>query len=1415
MISSLYMRITSFSLFCFALFATTTLQAQDIYKAFLTGRNEVMPVLTSATGSITATLDGSNLVVAGEFNNLSAPPLDGGVTVSVGFAGQEGAVSFSLSPAMNPDQRSGVFQAGANSFSLSQAQVDLLEDRSLYVNINTGNHPEGEIRGQLTPDALTYFSTNLFGSNEVPAVNSFGNGQLIVELVTASNIVVTGSFSNLGSAFDESIGAHIHLAAAGQNGPVMLPLTVEVGEDGTSGVLRAESNTFEIELTQLLSLGERKLYANIHSINHPGGELRGQFVPAEASAVFRANLSGNHAVPVHASEAAGAAMAEIYGDTLMIVSGTFNDLESPIETVGNRPGLFAGLAGESGGFIFPITTTLEDSGLNGEIEASNNVFLLDNAQRTELYRRGLYVNLATADQMEGALRGQLAPESQIFMHGFMSGTLAVPTSSSKGYGNLLVELNENKMTLSGSYQDIDGSPGSPRLRMGYAGSTGEQLFAVTTVGELMEANDNVFDLTEDQLAALMGRQIYFNLPSSAQSVGELRAQILPEATAYFVSTLSGASQTEFVNTDAYGQAIIEYTNGVSTVTGSFAGLDSDFNLNAGGGAHIYDAYAGSSGEIVQRLNVVLGEDSQSGTFAAEDNNFNLEADDIASLFDRGQYISLVTTDQVNGAIRGQLLPYANAYFTTTLSGSNQLLPIETGASGALKAELRGNELVISGSFNNLMANASEEDASLRIGAAGTVGLELSKLQPELSADTRAGTYRPAQNTFTLTDVEVRNLRQDDLYVNIISPAFASGELRGQLLAEPNYAPEGDSEVLIPTDGEQLVADGDPTGMLRLKWDRPRDESDLYYIVQFSEFDDFRTFENKEIIQGFDSTLLYTLGSLDTFLMNEGLEIGDTLQTHYRFVASDGALSTVGKGNLITLVRGDTQRGTGADLEIFITAPTTPYEQFAEVPYQITVINRGPQNARNIFVSAPLPEGMVFTSATPSLGTYNLFFEWWNIPAMNVGDTAVLDLTLFTLVDNQPITNFVQIIGGQPLDPDSVPDNGVAPDPQEDDEAAFTIFSEPVIRGGVTSDLSLALEVNQNEFTAFSNVAYTLTLTNDGPDSAANIRVGALIPEGMTFTSAVASEGSYRVVTQDWEVPLLRTGESVTLELTLFTLVEGRPLTLFAQIIASDQEDPDSTPANDLDGVPDEDDEVAVTILPEDGIEGGNSADLSLSISIDRQDYEIFTNYVYTFTLTNDGPDGAANIFVDSQLPDSLAFTDKAASVGEWNNFFQYWFLPFIESGATETLELTLFTLSEETPITFFAQVIAVEQDDPDSMPNNNDTGIPVEDDEASLTITPVSNNANEIENRGHVFGSIYPVPTREEINVNVNSSKERSALLSIVNQNGAVVRRRAVDLDFGDNAFRFDVEELPSGMYYIFLTDAKSKLLNWRFVKIE
>ncbi|MEM9886490.1 MAG: CHRD domain-containing protein, partial [Bacteroidota bacterium] len=767
MMSLRYSKVVGLCL-ALSILAISTLFSQTTYNALLTGRNEVMPVLTSATGSVVATLTGNELVVTGEFQNLSEAAIQEGANIHIGMAGQEGAVILGLIPSLRDGQTSGTFNAGLNTFSLGQEQIDLLNARELYINITSTAFESGEIRGQLLPDALTYFNANLLGSNEVPAVTSFGNGNVSVELVSATQIAVSGSFNNLSSDFDSSIGAHLHIGSVGENGAVAFALTPQLSDDNRSGVFRAADNTFDIDFNQLLAIGERKMYANIHSLDNPSGELRGQLVPAEANAVFRTKLSGSYAVPVQTALAEGVAMAEIYGDTLMIVSGNFQDLESPVVTTNtsNRPGLYAGFAGEEGGFLFSLNLTAAVSGLNGEIEASNNVFLLDAVQANRLYERSIYLNLATEAQSSGALRGQFVPESQIIMHGFMSGTLAVPPSNSTGHGNLVAEINENNLTLSGSFQELDGLAGRPSLNIGYAGSTGERIFSMTADENNMRASDNSFDLSEEQVEALMARQFYVNLPSSAQSSGELRAQILPEATAYFVGTLSGASQTNPVNTDAYGQVILEYTNEVASLTGSFSGLESDFNINAAGGVHIYEGFAGTTGAILQRLNVDLADSNRAGVFEASSNTFNLEGAAASDLFERGEYVNIVTNDEVNGAIRGQLLPYANAYFTTTLSSFNTLpLPVASSAIGALKAELRGNELIVTGSINDLSTQLTEEGTQLLLGRAGMAGEVLFDLDATLADNNLSGNYLADDNTFRLERAQITALKRDRHHVN--------------------------------------------------------------------------------------------------------------------------------------------------------------------------------------------------------------------------------------------------------------------------------------------------------------------------------------------------------------------------------------------------------------------------------------------------------------------------------------------------------------------------------------------------------------------------------------------------------------------------------------------------------------------------
>jgi uncharacterized repeat protein (TIGR01451 family) len=168
-----------------------------------------------------------------------------------------------------------------------------------------------------------------------------------------------------------------------------------------------------------------------------------------------------------------------------------------------------------------------------------------------------------------------------------------------------------------------------------------------------------------------------------------------------------------------------------------------------------------------------------------------------------------------------------------------------------------------------------------------------------------------------------------------------------------------------------------------------------------------------------------------------------------------------------------------DLELAITANKTSVGIYENVTYSVTLVNRGPATATGIRVAAGLPVGMVHTGNVASLGSYNLFFEAWEIPMLEVGETATLSLTLFTLVDNVDITNFVQVIAASQTDIDSAPGNNTGTVPNEDDEASVTVTVNLIPNDPDASKLgSPSLFSNVYPQPAANSITFELQLEND-------------------------------------------------------------------------------------------------------------------------------------------------------------------------------------------------------------------------------------------------------------------------------------------------------------------------------------------------
>ncbi len=121
--------------------------------------------------------------------------------------------------------------------------------------------------------------------------------------------------------------------------------------------------------------------------------------------------------------------------------------------------------------------------------------------------------------------------------------------------------------------------------------------------------------------------------------------------------------------------------------------------------------------------------------------------------------------------------------------------------------------------------------------------------------------------------------------------------------------------------------------------------------------------------------------------------------------------------------------------------------------------------------------------------------------------------------------------------------------------------EVVITFLACADLSLKKSLNIVSPNPGDNVIFTLTLTNSGPGSATKVSVLDLLPAGLTYVTAVASQGTYNVYNGIWSLGTLGSGKTATLKITVTFSAGAENAVNCAEVFASDAHDPDSTPNN--------------------------------------------------------------------------------------------------------------------------------------------------------------------------------------------------------------------------------------------------------------
>ncbi|WP_306354237.1 gliding motility-associated C-terminal domain-containing protein [Flavobacterium sp. '19STA2R22 D10 B1'] len=227
-----------------------------------------------------------------------------------------------------------------------------------------------------------------------------------------------------------------------------------------------------------------------------------------------------------------------------------------------------------------------------------------------------------------------------------------------------------------------------------------------------------------------------------------------------------------------------------------------------------------------------------------------------------------------------------------------------------------------------------------------------------------------------------------------------------------------------------------------------------------------------------------------------------------------------------------------DLSIVKTVDNATPDVGSTVVFTLAVNNAGPSDATGVEVTDIIPSGYTFVSAVPSIGTYDNTSGLWTIGGLNNGASANLVITATV----NPTGNFANtaITTGDQLDP--TPNNN-------------TSTSTPI--PALIADLSVLKTINTNTPTVGSNVVFTITVNNAGPNDATGVVVTDVLPSGYTFVSSAPSVGVYNNVTGLWTIGALVNGGIATIDITAIVNAAGS----YANTASVNGGEKDPTPNN--------------------------------------------------------------------------------------------------------------------------------------------------------------------------------------------------------------------------------------------------------------
>ncbi|TWU02353.1 beta strand repeat-containing protein [Stieleria varia] len=279
------------------------------------------------------------------------------------------------------------------------------------------------------------------------------------------------------------------------------------------------------------------------------------------------------------------------------------------------------------------------------------------------------------------------------------------------------------------------------------------------------------------------------------------------------------------------------------------------------------------------------------------------------------------------------------------------------------------------------------------------------------------------------------------------------------------------------------------------------------------------------------------------------------------------------------------------------------------------------------------------------------------------------------------------------------------------EVTLTAGAEPINDGdtdpntnfavdfGVTPTIDLAVtktvDAAASTLTGNGTVFFDIDFQNNGPLDASNVVITDTLPAGLTIDQANSDFGTFTptINGQDISVAIgaLALNGTGTIRIAA-TIANGQTADLTnTAVIAGDEVETDLTNNSD---------DALVTL---------NNSDLSVTKSDNQAGASVpaGTQFTYTITVTNNGPDDATNVIATDTLPASTTFVSAQFSTGagtvtetpagSGNLVID---VGDLANGASEVIEVTVL-VDADSPTPIVNSVTVVGDPDMDPTPDNN------------------------------------------------------------------------------------------------------------------